>query len=62
LAQWGGSMTRRGGVITSDGGEVAPRRGQGGDEVCWADANLSRPKNEEHPHSRFSWYKWMVKI
>jgi hypothetical protein len=55
-------MTRRGGVMTSDGGEVAPRRGQGGDEVCWADANLSRPKNEEHPHSRFSWYKWMVKI
>jgi hypothetical protein len=26
------------------GGEAAPRRGKGGDDVSWADANLTGPK------------------
>jgi hypothetical protein len=36
--------------------------GKGGDNVSWFDTNLTRQKNEENLRSRFSWYKWMVKI
>jgi hypothetical protein len=38
LAQWEGSVTRRGGVTMSTGGEAAPGRKKGGDDVNWADA------------------------
>jgi hypothetical protein len=38
------------------------RRGKGGDDASWAEANFSGPKNKENPHSRFSCYKWTVKI
>jgi hypothetical protein len=31
-------------VVTSAGGEVAPRRRNVGDNVSWADANLTGPK------------------
>jgi hypothetical protein len=37
-------VTQRSGVMTSATGEVAPRRGKGGDNASWANANLSRPK------------------
>jgi hypothetical protein len=50
-------VTQCGGVATSARGEVAPQRGKGGDNTCWADANLTGPKNEENPHDRFSFYK-----
>jgi hypothetical protein len=30
--------------MTSAGGEAAPRRGNGGDDASWADANLTGPK------------------
>jgi hypothetical protein len=37
-------VTRRNGVTTSTGGEAAPRRGKGGDNATWVDANLTGPK------------------
>jgi hypothetical protein len=55
-------MTRRGGVVASAGGEAAPEIGKGRDDVSWADANLTGPKNEENARGRFSCYNWMVKI
>jgi hypothetical protein len=48
--------------MTSARGEVAPRRGKGGDYTSCADINLTGLKNEENQHGRFSYYKWMVKI
>jgi hypothetical protein len=54
LPQWEGSVTRRGGVTTSVGGETTPGRGNGGGDVGWADVNLTEPKNEENLHGRFS--------
>jgi hypothetical protein len=48
--------------VMSDGGEAAPGRGKGVDDTSWADANLIRLKNEENSRSRFSRYKWTVKI
>jgi hypothetical protein len=51
-----------GGVTTSAGGEAAPGRGKRGNSVSWAGKNLTGSKNEENPHGRFNWYKWMVKI
>jgi hypothetical protein len=53
------SMGRK---TTSAGGEVAPKKGKGGDSVSWADANLTGAKNKENTRGRFSWYKWTVKI
>jgi hypothetical protein len=50
-------MTRCGDVVTSTGGEAAPGREKGGDDASWTDANLTGPKNEENPHSRFSCFK-----
>jgi hypothetical protein len=44
-------MTRRGGVMTSVGGEMTPGRGKGGDNTSWADANLTGPKIEENSRS-----------
>jgi hypothetical protein len=35
----------------SVGGEVAPGRGKGGDDVSWADANLIGLKNEKKIHT-----------
>jgi hypothetical protein len=55
-------VTRCGGMTTSVGGEVAPGRGKGEDNVSWANANLTGPKNEENSRSRFSCFKWTVKI
>jgi hypothetical protein len=37
------------------------RRHRGEDDVSWVDVNLT-VKNEEILHSRFSCYKWMLKI
>jgi hypothetical protein len=62
LAQWEGSVTRNNGVTTSARGEAAPRRGKGGDDASWVDANLTGSKNEENLRDQFGWYKWMVKI
>jgi hypothetical protein len=47
-------VTRRGGVVTSVRGEVAPRRRKGGDDVNWADVNLTRSKIKENSHGQFS--------
>jgi hypothetical protein len=35
--------------MTSAGGEAAPRREKGGDDVNWVYMNLTRSKNEENP-------------
>jgi hypothetical protein len=42
--------------------EVASGREKGGDDASLVDANLVGPKNKENPNSRFSCYKWTVKI
>jgi hypothetical protein len=55
-------VTRRGSVTMSAGGEAASGRGKGGDNVSWADANLTGPKNEENSRDRFSCYTWTMKI
>jgi hypothetical protein len=55
-------VTRRSSVVTSAEAEAASGRGKGGDDVSWADANLTRPKNGENSRDRFSCYKWTVKI
>jgi hypothetical protein len=55
-------VTRRDDMAMSTGGGVTPERGKGGDDVNWADLNLTGLKNEENPHSRYNWYKWTVKI
>jgi hypothetical protein len=49
-------------VTTSAGGEMTPRRGKGGEDTSWADANLTGPKTKENTYDRFSSYKWTVKI
>jgi hypothetical protein len=38
-------------------GEMAPRRGKGGDDISWADVNLTGPKNKENSRGEFSCYK-----
>jgi hypothetical protein len=58
LAPREGSVTRCSGMATSAGGEALPERENGGDDVSWADANLTGPTNEENPHGQFSCYKW----
>jgi hypothetical protein len=50
-------VTRHDGVTTSAGGEATLGRGKGGGDDSWADANLTRPKNEENSRGRFSCYK-----
>jgi hypothetical protein len=40
-------VTRRDGVATSDGGETAPRRGKGGEDTSWDDANLTGQKKRK---------------
>jgi hypothetical protein len=55
-------VTRHGGVPTLTGGEAAPGRENGGDDISWTDIILIRPKDEENPRDRFSFYKWTVKI
>jgi hypothetical protein len=40
----GKSVTRRGNVTTSIGGEAAPKRGKRGDDASWTNANLTEPK------------------
>jgi hypothetical protein len=41
-------MTQHGGVMMSAGGGAAPRRGKGGDDTSWADADLTGLKNEKN--------------
>jgi pimeloyl-CoA synthetase len=55
-------VTRCGDMPTSVRGETASERGKGGDNVDWADVNLTRLKNKENSHSRVNWNKWMMKI
>jgi hypothetical protein len=52
-----GSVTWCGGMLTSARGDATSGRGKGGDDVSWDDTNLTGPKNEENPCSRFSCYK-----
>jgi hypothetical protein len=40
-------VTRRSSVGMSAGGDTAPTREKRGDDTNWADANLTRPKNEK---------------
>jgi hypothetical protein len=49
-------VTRRGGMVTSVRGEAALGREKGGDNVSWADMNLTGSKNKKNPHGRFSYY------
>jgi hypothetical protein len=44
-------VTRRDGVMTSDGGEAASERGQGGDDASWSDTDLTRPKKKIEIHT-----------
>jgi hypothetical protein len=62
LAPWEGSVTRCGDVAMSAGGEVALGREKGGDDVSWAKANLTGPKNKDNSCGRFNCYKFTVKI
>jgi hypothetical protein len=55
-------MTQCGGVATSVGGEAAPGRGKGGDDISWVNANLTEPKNRKNQRGQFSCFKWTVKI
>jgi hypothetical protein len=55
-------MTWNGGIAMSVRGEALPERKKGGYDASWADANLTRPKNEENSHGRLSFYKWIVNI
>jgi hypothetical protein len=48
LAHWEESVTRHGDMAISAGGEAALERGKRGDDVNWADVNLTRPKTEEN--------------
>jgi hypothetical protein len=57
LGLWEGSVTRRGIMAMSVGGEVAPGRGKGGNDSSWTDANLTGSKNEENSRGRSSYYK-----
>jgi hypothetical protein len=41
-------VTQRDGVTTSVGGETEPGRRNGGDNVSWANANFTGPKNKEN--------------
>jgi hypothetical protein len=50
-------MTRCSGVMTSAGVETTLERRKGGDDVSWADVNLTGLKNKENTRGRFSWYK-----
>jgi hypothetical protein len=50
-------VTRHGGMVTSTGGEAVAGREKGGNDVNWADVNLTVPKNKENLHGRFSCYK-----
>jgi hypothetical protein len=43
------SVTWHGGVVASAEGEATPKRRKGGDDVCWANVNLTGSKNEENP-------------
>jgi hypothetical protein len=38
-------------MMTSAGGEAAPRREKGGDDITWVYTNLTRPKNEKKIHT-----------
>jgi hypothetical protein len=62
LTPWEKSVARCSGVATSAGREATPRREKGEDDVSWADANLTVPKNKENACNQFSCYKWTVKI
>jgi hypothetical protein len=55
-------VTRRGSVTTSAGGEAAPERGMGEDDINWTNVNLIELKNKKNQHGRFNWYKWTVEI
>jgi hypothetical protein len=54
-AQWEESVTRCDDMVMTARGEATPERGKRGDNVSWADANITRPKNEENPHDRFNY-------
>jgi hypothetical protein len=49
-------------MTTSARGKTAPGRKKGGNDVSWADMNLTVPKNEENSCGRFSCYKYTMKI
>jgi hypothetical protein len=52
--------TRRRGDVGHSRGDTG--EGKGGDDVSWVDVNLTGTKNEENLRSRFSCYKWTMKI
>jgi hypothetical protein len=48
---WRGDVVRR---------RYDTRESKGGDNVSWADANLTVLKNKENSRGRLCCYKWMV--
>jgi hypothetical protein len=48
-------------MATSARGAAAPEREKRGDDVSWANVNLTELKNKENPYGQFSCFKWMVK-
>jgi hypothetical protein len=56
-AQWEGSVTWHGSMVTSAEGEMALRGGKGGGNTSWAGLNLTVSKNEENSHDQFNCYK-----
>jgi hypothetical protein len=43
-------------------GDATPGREKGGDGASWDDINFTGLKNKKNSRSRFSCYKWTVKI
>jgi hypothetical protein len=42
------------GMVTSVGGDAAPGRRKGRDDISWANTNLTRSKNKENSRGQFS--------
>jgi hypothetical protein len=55
-------VTRCSDMMISARGEVTPERRKGGDDVSWADVNLTVLKNKENSCDQFSCYKQTMSI
>jgi hypothetical protein len=62
LAPWEGSVKRCGSVTTSVRVEVAPGRGNRGDDAVGLTQILLGQKIKKKSHGRFKFYKWTVKF
>jgi hypothetical protein len=57
LVHWEESVTWCVGVAIFVEVEAVPEREKGGDDVSWADTNLTGSKNKENTPGRFSYFK-----